>query len=47
MGRHWTYDRALRGKVPRYLLGSVCRHMHVRVAWDGAHDMAYGSALDG
>jgi hypothetical protein len=30
MGRHWTYGRVLRGKVPRHLLGSVCRHMHAR-----------------
>jgi hypothetical protein len=38
MGRHWTYSRALR-KVPRHLLGSVCRHMHARVGlgWDTWH----------
>jgi hypothetical protein len=31
MGRHWTYGRALRGKVPGHLLGPVCGHMHARV----------------
>jgi hypothetical protein len=47
MGRHWTYSRALRGKVPGHLLGSMCGHMLCVWAWDGAHGMAYGSALDG
>jgi hypothetical protein len=39
MGRRWTYGRALRGKVARHLLGSVCGHMHVRVGlgWGTRH----------
>jgi hypothetical protein len=45
MGRHWTYGRALRGKVPGHLLGLVCGHMHARVGLR-AHGMVYGSALD-
>jgi hypothetical protein len=31
MGRHWTYDRVLRGKVPGHLFGLVYGHMHARV----------------
>jgi hypothetical protein len=31
MGRHWTYGRALGGKVPKHLLGLMCGHMHARV----------------
>jgi hypothetical protein len=47
MGRHWMYGRGLRGKVLGHLLGSVCE-LCMRVwAWDGAHDIAYGLALDG
>jgi hypothetical protein len=45
MGRHWTYSRALRGKVPRHLLGSVCRHMHARVGlgWGTQHGVWVGT----
>jgi hypothetical protein len=45
-GWHWTYGPALKGKVPGHFLGSVCGHMHARLGLDGAHNMAYGSALD-
>jgi hypothetical protein len=31
MGRHWTYGRALGGKVPKHLLRLMCGHMHARV----------------
>jgi hypothetical protein len=45
MGRHWTYGRALRGKVPRHLLGSVCGHMHARVGlgWGTRHGVWVGT----
>jgi hypothetical protein len=45
MGRHWTYVRALRGKVPGHLLGSLCRHMHVRVGlgWGTRHGVWVGT----
>jgi hypothetical protein len=45
MGRHWTYGRALRGKVPKHLLGSVCGHMHVRVGlgWGTRHGVWVGT----
>jgi hypothetical protein len=39
MGQHWTYGRALRGKVSRHLLGLGCGHMHARVGlgWGTRH----------
>jgi hypothetical protein len=45
MGRHWTYGRALRGKVLGHLLGSVCEHMHVRVGlgWGPRHGVWVGT----
>jgi hypothetical protein len=45
MGQHWTYGRALRGKVPGHFLGSVCGHMHVRVAlgWGTRHGVWVGT----
>jgi hypothetical protein len=45
MGRHWTYGRALRGKVPVHLLGSVCGHMHARVGlgWGARHGVWVGT----
>jgi hypothetical protein len=45
MGRHWTYGRALRGKIPRHLLVSVCGHMHVRVGlgWCTRHGVWVGT----
>jgi hypothetical protein len=45
MGRHWTYSRALRGKVPGHFLGSVCGHMHARVGlgWGTRHGVWVGT----
>jgi hypothetical protein len=45
MGRHWTYGRALRGKVPGHLLGSVCGHMHLHVGlgWGTRHGVWVGT----
>jgi hypothetical protein len=45
MGRHWTYGRAQRGKVPGHLLGSVCGHMHARVGlgWGTQHGVWIGT----
>jgi hypothetical protein len=45
MGRHWTYGRALIGKVPGHLLGSVCVHMHERVGqgWGTRHGVWVGT----
>jgi hypothetical protein len=43
-GRHRTYDRALREKVPRHLLGSVCGHIYACVGfgWDTHHGVWVG-----
>jgi hypothetical protein len=40
MGQHWTYGRALRGKV-----GSVCGHMHalVGLGWGTRHGVWVGT----
>jgi hypothetical protein len=47
MGRHWTYGSALRGKVLDICTGQ-CADICMSVwAWDGAHNMAYGSVVDG
>jgi hypothetical protein len=45
MDRRWTYNRALRGKVPGHLLGSVCGHMHacVGLGWGTRHGVWVGS----
>jgi hypothetical protein len=45
MGRHWTYGRALRGKVPGHFIGSVCGHMHARVGlgWDTRYGVRVGT----
>jgi hypothetical protein len=47
-GQHWTYGHThmLRGKVPRQLLGSVCRHMHVHMGlgWDIPNGVWVGAA---
>jgi hypothetical protein len=45
MGRHWTYGRALRGKVPGHLLGSMCGHMHalVGLGWGTRHGIWVGT----
>jgi hypothetical protein len=45
MGRHWMNVRALRGKVPRHLLESVCGHMHVHVVlgWGTRHGVWVGT----
>jgi hypothetical protein len=45
MGRHWTYGRALRGKVPGHLLESMCGHMHSRVGlgWGTQHGVWVGT----
>jgi hypothetical protein len=45
MGRHWTYGRVLRGKVPRHLLESVCGPMHARVGlgWGTRHGVWVGT----
>jgi hypothetical protein len=45
MGWHWTYGRALRGKVPGHLLGSVCRHIHacVGLGWGTRHGVWVGT----
>jgi hypothetical protein len=45
MGRHWTYGRVLRGKVPGHLLESVCGHMHASIGlgWDTQHGVWVGT----
>jgi hypothetical protein len=45
LGRHWKHGRALRGKVPGHLLGSVCGHMHARVGmgWGTQHGVWVGT----
>jgi hypothetical protein len=46
MGRHWMYSRVIRGRFLDICLGQ-CADICIRMwAWDGTHDMAYGSALD-
>jgi hypothetical protein len=44
ISRHWMYGRALRGKVPGHLLGSVSGHMHARVGlgWGTQHGVWVG-----